>query len=328
MRCLTLADELRNQGARVEFLCREEPGNLNQLVQEKGFPVRVVRAEDSMQDAEFCRSALEALSSTVDWLIVDHYELGIEWEQRVRPAARRLMALDDVTGRDHCCDLILDQNAPADSKLYASTDGKALLGPDYVLLSHGFQAKLDQAPERCGEVRRILVFFGAADSSQQTEKAVRTLDRVRADGADVTADIVIGAANAHRGKIQALTDSRSWTQLHVQIDYMTDLINNADLALGAAGGAAWERAALGLPMITVATAENHAVVLPRLAQEGYIEYLGPAAEVSEQLLYSAIARACASPDSLREQSRKLKRLIDGKGAHRTVNQMKALLDIE
>ncbi len=37
MRCLTLAEELRVQGAEVLFICRDLPGNLNAVIAEQGF---------------------------------------------------------------------------------------------------------------------------------------------------------------------------------------------------------------------------------------------------------------------------------------------------
>ncbi len=39
MRCLTLADELRQRGAVVSFVCREHPGNLIGLIEGKGYTV-------------------------------------------------------------------------------------------------------------------------------------------------------------------------------------------------------------------------------------------------------------------------------------------------
>jgi len=37
MRCLTLAERLREKGADVLFICRELVGNLNELISAKGF---------------------------------------------------------------------------------------------------------------------------------------------------------------------------------------------------------------------------------------------------------------------------------------------------
>lgn len=37
MRCLTLADALRETGAKCQFICRAHPGNLIEHIKSKGF---------------------------------------------------------------------------------------------------------------------------------------------------------------------------------------------------------------------------------------------------------------------------------------------------
>ena len=46
------------------------------------------------------------------------------------------------------------------------------------------------------------------------------------------------------------------TSLHVGLPSLAGLMARADLALGAAGTASWERACLGLPCLVVPVAEN------------------------------------------------------------------------
>ena len=50
MRCLTLADALLERGVRSEYVCRELPGNLIELVVSKGFEVHSLsRPQDSRE---------------------------------------------------------------------------------------------------------------------------------------------------------------------------------------------------------------------------------------------------------------------------------------
>jgi len=39
MRCLTLAEALRERGAEVHFICRDLPGHLGGVLADKGYPV-------------------------------------------------------------------------------------------------------------------------------------------------------------------------------------------------------------------------------------------------------------------------------------------------
>ena len=42
MRCLSLAKELRDSGAKVEFISRNHPGNISQKIDNKGFKVNLL----------------------------------------------------------------------------------------------------------------------------------------------------------------------------------------------------------------------------------------------------------------------------------------------
>ena len=46
MRCLTLADALKGQGADISFISREHPGNLNAFIKSKGYTVFALPIED------------------------------------------------------------------------------------------------------------------------------------------------------------------------------------------------------------------------------------------------------------------------------------------
>ena len=67
MRCLTLAEGLRQQGAEVCFVCRDLPNNLNVLIAEKGFGLCQLPAPGSQ-------------SLNLDWN--KHADwLGVPWQQ-------------------------------------------------------------------------------------------------------------------------------------------------------------------------------------------------------------------------------------------------------
>lgn len=121
MRCLTLARALRDCGADCQFVSREHPGNLIQLVRKHGFRTtalplladplaskpgnhdqfdyRAWLGTDWKTDAQQTTEALKF--STVDWLIVDHYSLDWEWENTMRTVASRILVIDDLADRRH-----------------------------------------------------------------------------------------------------------------------------------------------------------------------------------------------------------------------------------
>src|SRR5436189_2510248 len=54
MRCLALAEKLREEHHSIEFICRDLPGNLIPLIKEKNHSVRIlpfnVKSEKQLQD--------------------------------------------------------------------------------------------------------------------------------------------------------------------------------------------------------------------------------------------------------------------------------------
>lgn len=282
MRCMTLADQLRNDGSDVAFVCRDLPGGMFDLLNARGYrsaklPVHGTDEGTQQFDAEETIKAVGQLfPEGLDWLVVDHYQLDAEWERKLRPCAHKLMVIDDLANRPHDCDLLLDQN------YYRNLDRRyqglvpeqciKLLGPEYVLLRPEFAAARQALRARDGSVRRILVFFGGSDPARQTQKVVEELQLM--GRSKIAIDVVVGSANPERESIRAICDELPNVDFHCQVTNMAELISNADLGIGAGGAAMWERCCLGLPTITVVFAANQERTTEDVAGIGAIEYLG------------------------------------------------------
>lgn len=282
MRCLTLADQLRCEGAEVAFVCRDLPGEMFDLLIARGYrfaKLSLPEADKVTQQydaSETNKAAVQLFPDGVDWLVVDHYQLDAAWERLLRPCVRKLVVLDDLANRPHDCDLLLDQNYYKDmGRRYDSLVPEGcikLLGPKYVLLRPEFAEARQRLRVRDGTVRRILIFFGGSDPTNQTRKAVEAI-RLLGER-DIEADVVVGSTNPKRTLIQKLCDELPNVEFHCQVSNMAELILNADIGIGAGGTAMWERCCLGLPTITVVSAANQARTTEDVSGLGAIEYLG------------------------------------------------------
>lgn len=308
MRCLTLADQLRDEGAEVAFACRELPGAMFDLLRTLGYqfaklPLAEVGKDPQQFDAEQSIQAAEQFfPDGTDWVVVDHYELDAEWERMLRPHVCKLIVIDDLANRSHDCDLLLDQNyyRDQDQRYQGLVPEKCvtLLGPEYVLLRPEFADAKQRLRVRNGSVRRILVFFGGSDPTNQTQKVVEALRLL--DRPDINVDVVVGSANPNRNIIQTLCDELSNVTFHCQVSNMAELILNADLGIGAGGAAMWERCCLGLPTITVVFVANQECTTEDVAEIGAIEYLGWSDKLSTDDYAQAIARTLENPQQVRQ----------------------------
>ena len=331
MRCLTLADELKNRDISVSFVCREHTGNLIELIEQKGYPVERLHNPDKEygttfdevahaswlgvsweQDAE---DTLASLGDTEpDWLIVDHYAIDRRWEQILRRQVGKILVIDDLADRPHDCDLLLDQNLyPSMETRYDDLVPKTcqkLIGPKYALLRPEFAAARKSLRLRSGEIKRVLVFFGGVDPTNETAKALQALAGISDRQLEV--DVVVGGGNLYKEQIQDLCAVHDAFHYHCQVDNMAELMAAADLAIGAGGSATWERCFLDLPSISVVIADNQLETTKAVAAAGATMFLGYCNNVSTEALATAVRHLMKNPVQVQDMG-KMSLTIMGSG---------------
>ncbi|HEY9766310.1 MAG TPA: UDP-2,4-diacetamido-2,4,6-trideoxy-beta-L-altropyranose hydrolase [Chroococcales cyanobacterium] len=322
VRCLTLANELRRLGGEVSFITARSEGSISFLAERRGFRVCYLPGrdleEDALQASEFLRQG------AIDWLVVDHYGLDQAWEVAQRPFCRHLMVIDDLANRPHACDLLLDQNLVDEAAVrydrWVPKDCLRLLGPPYALLRPEFRRERESLGQRTGRLRRVLIFYGGGDPSNETEKAIRAFSRL--PDRELEAAVVVGAFHPKREALQRLCREDQRLRLHCQTSDMAGLMARADLSLGAGGSATWERCCLGLPALVSIVADNQAALTEAVAKQGAILNLGGCEALSSEEIERAISRL--SPSDLAEMSARGMALVDGSGVERVVSAMASL----
>lgn len=326
MRCLTLARQCRKDGSEVRFVCRPAAGDLCDEIRSCGFqvcllaegPVPLVgRGADSFEVADAAQTAAQLKADKTDWLVVDHYQLGIEWERRLSSMASRVMVIDDLANRRHCCDLLLDQNYyDAADKRYerlVPETCRQLLGPQYALLRDEFYQP--DPPHRVfpgADRLRLLIFFGGSDATDETGKSLDALSSL--PDLDLDVDVVVGAGNPRKKIIELRCNSMSNVNYHCQVENMAELMARADLALAAGGSTTWERCFLGLPALTVIVAENQRETTETLARQGAIDCLGWAEQVSAADIAVSVKKYYDNVDQLEAMSRKARQVMGEGGS--------------
>jgi UDP-2,4-diacetamido-2,4,6-trideoxy-beta-L-altropyranose hydrolase len=317
MRCLTLAGRLRSRLDAIHFLSREHEGNLCDLIEARGFrvlrlpaarttPVGTAPADSSgvslEQDHEQCRAAIARLGTRPGLLVVDHYALDRRWEQALRSAVDRILVIDDLANRPHECDVLLDQNLhESPATCYAglvNPGARVLVGPRYALLRPEFDTAVPRLRE--SGVNTMLAFFGGADESNEALKVAHAL---RALGAQMPlTTFVLGFGNSNGSQLRLAARDLSGITIIETTRHMADLMLAADLALGTCGGAAWERCAVGLPALTVVSAENQREDARLLHRLGAVRNIGEAREMTVRAWAEAILAIKSDPAALRRMS--------------------------
>ncbi|MBW2196154.1 MAG: UDP-2,4-diacetamido-2,4,6-trideoxy-beta-L-altropyranose hydrolase, partial [Deltaproteobacteria bacterium] len=263
IRCLALADAMREEGADVHFVFRTQPRFKDEIVTNSGHYLHFLSTPESShgasglanaddcpihaewlgvrweQDAEECAAVLKSIGRP-DWLVVDHYALDARWEESLCGSVGRIMVIDDLADRKHDCDVLLDQTLAANEVNYRTLVPRAcrlLLGPEYALLRPQFAACRVEAEARRKknqEIRRILVAMGGLDCINSTSTVLRGLALLQSHDLEVT--VILGSLAPHVDKVMRLAEKTPFSA-HVLTDVrnMAVLMVEHDVCVGSAG---------------------------------------------------------------------------------------------
>jgi len=294
MRCLTLADALRQRGAQCHFICREHRGNLVSRIAGQGFAVSVLPAAEPSSSSlspsasapahaswlggdwrdDACGTADVLAKFHANWLVVDHYALDRQWEASLTRRFENLLVIDDLADRPHTCDVLLDPNLGREAIEYAGlvpSDCMILVGPDYALLRPEFAALREYSLHRrrgLGQVRHVVVTMGGVDSPNATGTVLGSL-AWSALPRDCRVTVILGERAPWLREVRAAASALPWpVEVRVNVTDMARVMADSDLAIGAAGSTAWERCCLGLPSILVSLAANQELIARSLDAQG------------------------------------------------------------
>lgn len=331
MRCLAVANALRERGVDCRFICRPGSERLAQRIESHGHILHRLPAlpiEDERinweNDAADSRSALAGIR--LRWLFVDHYGLDARWESAMRAHSERIIVLDDLADRPHECDLLLDQTLGRRASDYASrmpTNARCLVGPEFALLRAEFAALRDGslARRKNPRLRQLLISLGGGDSGNLTGRVIDALRTSRLPG-DCRIVVVAGAlATRRQDWCSRLSQWHSLGEVLEDVPDMAALMAGSDLAIGAAGGSAWERCCLGLPSILLIQADNQVLGARSLNAAGAAILVESGQDLPDGLA-AALARMQAG-DQLAALSRAAGRVTDGLGVQRLLGHLGA-----
>lgn len=346
MRCLTLADALKTEGAECHFICREHPGHLLDLIRSKGFSAYGLSLGDvstaidlgaphavqpahahwlgasQQKDAEATAPILETLKP--DWLIIDHYALDAQWETLLREYFTSLLVIDDLADRRHICDLLLDQNlghTEQDYTAWVPNNCRLLVGAQYALLRPEFARLRKQSLQLRGSSRlqHLLITMGGVDQLNATGAALRALKSCLLP-ADCSISVILGLKAPCMADVVEVAAGMPWpTEVLLNVSDMGERMAAADLVIGAAGSTSWERCCLGVPTIMVVLADNQKSGARALQHSGSVVLVEQASDMPTRLPSAILA--LTRGNMLQVMSERASKIIDGLGVQRVLKAM-------
>jgi UDP-2,4-diacetamido-2,4,6-trideoxy-beta-L-altropyranose hydrolase len=321
MRCLALAQAWSEAGGRVGFCAATLAPSLRRRVVREDFDVTDIEAAaGSDADADATLAASARLGASV--ALVDGYHLPAEYRSRLRQGGLKVAAIDD-NGEigTYVDDLVVNQNRHATPEIYRRRADytRLMLGTGYALLRREFAGWAGPPRVFPPHPREILITLGAADPQNLTARVAAAIPPAVLSTARLS--VVIGGSNPHAEAIaEGARRLPGCRVVHDPGEDMPSLMAAADLAICGGGSTMWEMAYMGTPFVPVIIADNQRLGVQAMVRDGYS---GVEATTVERDI-AAIVRDL--DDARRRQALSLvgRRLVDGKGAERVCEALRAL----
>jgi UDP-2,4-diacetamido-2,4,6-trideoxy-beta-L-altropyranose hydrolase len=319
MRCLALAQAWQDAGGNVAYACRSLPKSLERRLCLEGIAVHYLTSEPTACAAE---TAAIAHSLGADWIAVDGFDFNADYLANLAATRIPVALIDDHASRDYYepMKMIVNPNIFASPEMYRSYHGVALAGPQFTLLRREFRSckRRDLLPHR--GAFNLLITMGGSDPQNVTSQVVRALENV--DLAELEITIVVGGSyRYHEVLTHVMDESRHTCRLLVDVVNMAEVMSFANAAVSAAGSSAVELGSMGIPMLLVTMADNHAGTAEEFARRGLAAITGWYNKLNPRELGNRIQQFLDDKAELRARASATASLIDGKGAQRIVASM-------
>jgi UDP-2,4-diacetamido-2,4,6-trideoxy-beta-L-altropyranose hydrolase len=327
MRSATLGAELVRRGWEAILATRDLPPAMARHLADGGISVLPLSDDVPLgQEPDVLGEQLAIPRAERAIVVVaDHYEVDAAWHRRA-PWATAVAAIDDLAERPQDVRLLLNQNLGATAARYANlvpVEAEMLLGPRYALVRPEFERPMGVDAARDGlrgPMPRVLVMLGGADEPDVTRRAATA-----ADGLGYRVEVVTGPAYPHADQLRAWAERHSNVTLHANTQHVAELMTAADLCVGAAGSASWERCAVGLPAILVTLAQNQVEVAALLERAGAAVSLGWHEDITDMDLAAVLRDLITDPGRIRAMSSAAAAITDGRGTTRVADALERVV---
>ena len=260
---------------------------------------------------------LFGIIGNADIVIIDSYLADINLYRKVSEIIKVPVYIDDNMRLDYPKGLVVNGNIFAEELNYPKKEGISyLLGCRYFPLRREFLENIEKKIR--GNIETVMITFGGDDARNMTPRVLKLLAK---EYPDFAKNVVIGNAFQNIDEIRAEGDDKTKLIYSLDAQGMKDVMIGSDIAISLGGQTLYELAAVSVPTIAVAVAENQLNNVRGCQKAGFIEYAGWWEDI--QFLEGITKSLKYLQDrELREKMVKIGRsLVDGNGASRVVEDL-------
>lgn len=319
MRCLAVAQAWQDGSGHPVFVMRETTDRIETRLRSEHMEiVRIPSANEERDDAE--QTIKTARKYQSDWVIVDGYRFGGEFQRALKTAGLRVLFVDDNGhAEEYPSDVVLNQNAHASENMYRRRERytRLLLGTEYAMLRREFVAWRTHQRVIPDKAQRLLVTFGGSDMDNLTDLTIQAIRLVNVG--PLEAIVVVGPNNPRHLVVRG--SGPTSVQVEADVQDMSKLMAWADVAVSAAGSTCLETCLLGLPTIAVVVANNQRAAAKELERRGCLICLEPAHSIGAEQIANQLEKVLLDASMRSSLSQRGREIIDGLGARRVISMI-------
>lgn len=322
MRMRWLALALIEKGQRCHFFIESTGLKIDFFRQFQAGIHYVPALLSEQKDAQWCCKKIHELldkselASSINWVIVDGYCFGLDWETQIKQAGYSLLAIDDLE-RGHVAALIVDPKWQGIfttdrylSNSNANKTQKRLLGPEFALLAPEYSS-------RTLVVRKKQVMFSLGGGGNWI-KLTDVIEQLILEPylAEWSFLIILGPYAVNTDKLVEM--SRHYSQIKIVIapPSLHPFYVTSQFFVGALGTSLYELAATKTPALTFAMALNQKNKLEHLADLGHYLHLDELDNIPTSTITKLITVCLENLPRINLLCQSAKVVVDGLGAKR------------
>lgn len=319
MRCLSIAEQLRECGARVIFFMADNA--ITTVVENKGFEYICLNSQWDNMESELSSIHLYLKKYDVSAILVDSYYVTQVYLQSLKSCAK-VFYIDDLNSMEYPADVIINYNIYGEDIRYPENLYKRLyLGPSYAPLRSEF---MNKPQRRYAGVKKILITSGGTDEYNVVGHFLDAFAK-NSNFEDLEFYSVLGRFNKNIDDLKTKFKDCVNVHLLVNINNMAHYMSTCDVAITAGGSTCYELCACGLPSIVYTLADNQNGIATTFSKRGIVPWIGDVRCEIEKCIDNLFVELekLDNKEYWEKQSQRTQTLVDGKGASRLA---KALLE--
>ncbi len=316
MRCLALAQALRDAGGSATFLSSTLPETLTARLKQEQCAVLSLGIS-AYGRADVLETARCARDIGADWLIVDGYSFDADYQAQAKAQGLNVLFIDDYGhAENYAADIVLNQNiyAREDMYKYVGASTSLMLGTRYALLRKEFWPWQTWMPNTPEQAKNILVTLGGYDTHNAVAKVIDVLKNIREP---IGVTVLVGRDDPRFPEVQeSIRDSGVPFRLASNVTNMPELMAESDVAISAGGTTCYELAFMQLPAMTVVLADNQRMLAQAMEDAGLSINLGTADDLEKATLIEYVTGLLMNKQQRSRRSAQGGKCVDGQGASR------------